>query len=120
MAITWKIFYSDGSTFSNDQGGVEDAPSFGVQVILVKDKNVGRRILRLSDYYLWRPSLNRWTDHEDSASVILAMASESWSKLLCGQYLNEEDFEKILIRAHNDPDLPPKSRGEPPHPAWKE
>ena len=83
-----------------------DAPAFGAQVVLVKDGAKNRRVLRLADYYIWRPSLQRWTDHQDSASVILAAAREPWTKLVCGQYIREADFERILIRAQNDPDFP--------------
>lgn len=83
-----------------------EAPAFGAQVVLVKDGPKNRRVLRLADYYIWRPSLGRWTDHQDSASVILAAAHEKWIKVVCGQYLREAEFERILIAAHNDPDFP--------------
>lgn len=116
----WRIYYADGSTFSSNDGPAQNAPNFGAQVVLVRDKHVGRRVLKLADYYVWRPSLDRWTDHEDSASAILAMAREPWAVLICGQYLNDDDFERILIAAHNDPDLPPIARDKPPHPAWGE
>lgn len=113
----WRIYYSDGSTFDNDQGAPQDAPSYGVQVVIVKDGKHGRRVLKLCDFYLWRPSINRWTDHIDSTSAIMAAAAEPWVVLVCGQYLLEDDFERILIRAYNDPDFPGVSIAS--HEAWR-
>ena len=113
-------YYTGGSRYTSDTHSIEDLPSRGVQVILVPDKRVGRRVLKMSDYYLWRPSMGRWTDHEDAASLIMALSYESWGKVLIGEYIDERDFEEILIRAHNDPDLPPRSPDTAPHPAWRE
>ncbi len=63
MLPDWKIYYSDGSTFVGD---VLEAPSFDVQVILYREGRFNRRVLKTSDFYLWRPSLNKWTEHTDS------------------------------------------------------
>lgn len=117
--MDWRIYYADGSCFDSDMGAAAAAPKRGVQVILVRDKVVGRRVLRLADYYIWRPSLNRWTDHLDAASAILAFAGEPWAVLVCGQYLNDADFEAVLIRAHNDQSIPAIAPKGPRHPAWK-
>ena len=113
--ISWKVYYSDGSTFT---GRPEDAPKQGVQVILVKNERVGRRVLKFCDYYVYSPTLQRWLDCADAASVIVRALKEPSVTVLAGEYLNEEDFEKILIAAHNDVDLPPHS-GPPPHEAWR-
>lgn len=115
--LDWRIYYSDASTADSEQFGPDEVPKEGVQVILVRDGRKGRRVLRLCDYYLWRPRLNRWTDHIDSSSALIAAISEPWTVILRGEYLEEGDFEKILIAAHNDLDFPGASVA--PHPAWK-
>ena len=87
------IFYSDGTTF--DLGPIDrwrdNPPRKGVQFIKTDGK-----ILRPADYYLYRPSLDMWTEHVDSASVIVAAAKENWVCLLLGEYIPDERFKQIL------------------------
>lgn len=118
MKPDWRIYYADGSMFDAEMGQPGDAPSFGAQVILVRDGRHQRRVLKFADYYLYRPSIRRWTDHQDGASALLAAAHEPWVTLICGQYLREDAFEQILIRANDDPDFAPAPAG-PAHEAWK-
>jgi hypothetical protein len=103
MLPNYRIYYSDGSTFEGDPSA---APKTGVQVIIVRDGSKGRRVLKLVDYYVWSPTLDRWVDCIDSASVMLRAVREPWVVILCGEYLCEADFEQVLIAAHNDPDFP--------------
>lgn len=116
----WVIYYSDGSRITSDDCEPFAAPKQGVQVILVRDGRCGRRVLRMAEYYVWSPTLGRWLDCFDTAAVILRAVQEPHVTVLRGEYLREPDFERILISAHNDPDLPAVSPGSPPHRAWKE
>lgn len=54
----WKIYYADGSTFSSEDGSIEDAPARGVQVIIQPDKGVVWATQTGQDYYIWRDG--RW------------------------------------------------------------
>ena len=56
--MAWKIFYDDQDPFSSDDGEPVDAPPFGVQVIVLDDKDHGRYIQARADYYVWRDE--RW------------------------------------------------------------
>ncbi|MCK5643664.1 MAG: hypothetical protein KAJ19_22885 [Gammaproteobacteria bacterium] len=51
--MDWKIYYSDGSTFSDEDGDTLDAPSQGVQVITMRDKDHGRHMTARYDFYVW-------------------------------------------------------------------
>lgn len=115
----WKIFYSDGSTFSDEDGAPSEAPKRGAQVICIEEGRCGRRVLKLSNYYMWSPTLNRWLDQESETSVFLRAAQEPWTVILFGEYLIEKQFETILIAAHNDPYIPMVTPDGPPHPAWR-
>ena len=117
--VNWRIYYAGGSTFDSDQGLPQDAPSLGAQIVLVKDGRFNRRVLKLADYYVFRPSLDRWTDHQDATSVMIAALCEPWVKVVAGRYLREADFEQILIRAHDDPDFPAARPDGPAHEAWR-
>lgn len=55
--MAWKIFYDDKDPFSSEDGTPEEAPPFGVQVIVMSNKDHGRFIQARADYYVWR-------DHE--------------------------------------------------------
>lgn len=116
--ILWRIYYSDGSTFDNTQGGPSEAPRRGVQIILIKHGRKGVRKLRLADYYLWSPTMTRWLEAQDSAAVIVRALMEPHIILLAGEYISEEDHGRILIEADNDPDFPYLS-APPAHKAWQ-
>lgn len=52
MSVKWRIHYEDGSTFSNEDGTFQQAPSFGVIAVMCdKDELVlGGDITGLIDY----------------------------------------------------------------------
>ncbi len=54
----WKIWYDDGTTFSNEEGNPEDAPIDGVQAILQWLPLGNYNIIPSSDYYWWLD--DRW------------------------------------------------------------
>ena len=117
--IVWVIYYADGSRLTSATCSPGDTPPIGVEVILVHDSRYGRRVLKMAEYYLWSPSLERWIEVPDAAAVVVRAMQEP-VLVRAGEYLREADFEQILIRAHNDPDLPPICPGSPSHPAWRE
>ena len=47
----WKIWYSDGSTFSSEDGAWEDAPAWDAQVILFQHPEAGWAMRHNSDYF---------------------------------------------------------------------
>jgi len=108
----WRIYYADGSTFDSDQGSPSDAPPYAVQAIVQKDKTYGRRILRMVDYYCWSPKAGKWLDLFDSSSVIVRALRDPGLVVKAGEYIEEKQYEQILIRVTNDPDFPGKSPKE--------
>jgi hypothetical protein len=48
----WRIFYADGSTFSEEDGPPEDAPPVGVQIIVQPHPVTGAHVLEGADYYI--------------------------------------------------------------------
>ena len=49
--MKWQIYYSDGSTFSSEDGNWEDAPGWDVQVVLFPDKTTGYAIRHGGDFF---------------------------------------------------------------------
>lgn len=117
--MRWKIFYANGSTFSDQDGKPQDAPKRGVQIVHVEDGRCGRRVLKYGDYYVWSPTLGRWVEALDATAVIQRAHIEPWLVILFGEYLLEADFQRILIAAHEDDYIKPVSPSEPPHVAWR-
>jgi len=118
MPIEWVLYYADGSRYTSATHRPEDTPPAGVEVVLVRDGRGQRRKLMMADYYGWSASLGRWIELQDAAAVVVRAMREPLL-IRAGQYLREADFERILIRADNDPEIPLVSPNSPPHPAWK-
>jgi len=113
----WKIFYCDGTTFDSSQGEPNDAPCREVAVIHTEDGRCGRRLLYGSDWYRWMDE-GIWAKGE-SFDMLFALANNGHVIARKGGYQTEAEFEKNLIRAHQDDFVPRISPDEPAHPAWK-
>ena len=55
--MAWKIYYGNGSTFSDTDGPPEKAPALNIQVIGFTDaitaQEVGCQLLHSKDFYWW-------------------------------------------------------------------
>ena len=111
----WKVFYTDGTTFSNEDEG--DIPCKGVAVIIKYHKTVGRRVLRLADWYRYEDG--EWYECGEF-DILYNLAMRGSITALRGQYMLEDEFEQILIRSVKDPDLPPITPKKPPNKAWSD
>ena len=111
----WKIYYCDGSVFSDEDGEPEDAPCLLVAVIVVQDGRKGRRFMHGTDWYRWQE--DRWMECREF-DILSEVATKGSVIARRGGYMREGDFEKILISAHEDPYIEVQS-APPAHPAWK-
>lgn len=116
--IRWRLYYADGSTYSNEDGAWEDAPSTGVVILVVRDptETWGRWVMsgyappskspRGNDHYVKRPDSNEpWaTDHEGRDLFIAEGHPEACIK--DGQNVDSEVWQEIQKRAVDDPDFP--------------
>ena len=120
----WKIFYGDGSTFSDQDGDPKDAPVANVQVIMQPHIESGRYMQVERDYYIYWTKGSRWVgvdlagvmdflvvqglmtwgDEIDSCIVIQRAVSSGLVKL--GRMLERERFYEIYRIADSDPYLP--------------
>lgn len=104
--LKWKIYYSDGSFFTNKDGNPEDAPGRGVQIILQRDDMIGREVLRATDFYVWKD--NKWYAMEYFGFVdYLIQPGLKIVKL--GEYITNEEYRRLLGLAINDDGFPKKS-----------
>lgn len=111
MAIKWKIFYSDGATFSSKDGGPELAPARGVQVIALSDPDHGWSTQSGADYYVWedRGDGHRWWGIINDMALGVYLDSPGWKKILIGHSIPSQVFSEIFARAQADPDFGSKT-----------
>lgn len=72
--MIWRIFYADGSTFDSTQGAPDDAPGYGVEVIVQPDPtpgvgNVGYVVLAGYDWYARHTVDEEWFGVAGDASI---------------------------------------------------
>ena len=96
----YRIYYDGGNTYD---GPPENAPFFGVLAIVQKDKNHGRRILSVYDYYVWTGS--EWLG-VDRIGLIDYLQQPGWKRFLTGRMVEREYFYSVVAKANDDPDFP--------------
>ena len=107
--MRWKIYYADGSTYADSDGGIENAPGRGVVVIAQEDRECGRHILHMKDFYYWEPSESRWYG-ADVFGRDDYLDRPGWRKLVAGRNTTDENYRRLFaLAAFDDPDLPPKT-----------
>jgi hypothetical protein len=106
--MEWKIYYAN-STYSDEDGPLQDAPSLGVQGIAVADDVVGRAVLWRYDYY-WHEG--RWFGG-DIFGLWDYLARPGLKKVGFGRSLTNEQWNEVVKRVLEDPALPPKSGWTP-------
>ena len=103
----WKIFYQEG-TYSSNDGAPELATKVGVQAIIVSHERAGRRVERSEDFYIWTPENGGWrgANHFRLAEYL---QSPGYKLVLFGRTISDKEYAKVLDRATNDSELPPKT-----------
>ena len=104
--IEWRIYYSDGSTFDSSQGTPDDAPAFGVHVILqLADNGRLRDPVVGADYYLFSES-GKWVG-ADLVALIEKLANRvPFSGFLVGRWEPTDEYLAVLRKSEKDADFP--------------
>ena len=123
----WKMFYGDGTTFSDQDGQPWAAPIANVQVIAQDHIESGRYMQVERDYYVYWPDRERWVGvdlagvmdflvelgmlkwggEEDGAIIIQRAVNTGLVKL--GRTIGREQFYEIYQLADSDPYLPKRT-----------
>ena len=91
----WKIYYADGTVFTDADGTPYDAPSRGVVVITQADRQNGYRTCS-GDYYIRQA----WGWESCDANGLWDYLSDAGPKTVkFGRTLANEQYEKIFLRA---------------------
>lgn len=97
----WRLYYDDGSTFSDGDGAPHDSPPWGVVAVSQPDApNGSRELLGNGDYYLYRKDIGLW--HEvatDGLPDHLAHFGHLMSCVRPGRWMpNRVEWVKIVER----------------------
>lgn len=104
----WKIFYDDGSTYTDQDGAVESAPKRGVQGIVLADDMLGRRTEHGSDFYIHVPDRGFWRG-VDHFGLFDYLIDPGFKVILFGRTLSDADYRCFWKLMLDDRYLPPKS-----------
>jgi hypothetical protein len=85
--VKWKIYYADGTTFSDHDGSLKDAPAFGVLCVVCDPDLWGCGDLMGLVQYLMRTGLVKF-----------------------GQLAPNEVYKRVLTSARSDPDFDTNER----------
>jgi hypothetical protein len=106
--MRWKIFYGDGTTYSDSDGTAWDAPPVNVQALVVNDPQHGWYCCRADDFYWYIPEEDRWYSGE-RFGMFDYLTQPGMKKIVFGRSIPDDEYQTILNRAINDPDLPQKT-----------
>ena len=104
--MKWRIYYADGSAYSDVDGPPELAPGWGVQVIAMEDREVGRILIHTFDFYWWDGE--GWVGG-DATGREDYLAQSGWKKIINGRGVRNAQYQEIMKQAMRDDYLPPKS-----------
>jgi hypothetical protein len=115
--MRWRVYYGDGSTFSDEDGTIEMTPALNVQAIVQSDPDphgTGRHVIHGGgqrpnrvpiDYYWWDPGRGMWVGG-DLFGLWDYLTRPGWRKVLFGRTIPDQDYQAIIVRAGDDPDFP--------------
>jgi hypothetical protein len=109
--MKWRVYYGDGSTFSNEDGDPSEAPALNVQIIIVRDDDphsqLGRYAVHKFDFYWWDDP--DWFGGE-LFGLFDYLSRPGHKRVLFGRTVGNADFQAIVDRALADPDFIRKSK----------
>lgn len=97
----WKIWYDDGTTFSNEEGNPEDAPIDGVQAILQWLPLGNYNIIPSSDYYWW--VWDRWVGGNiNGLERFLRKRDQIIPIIIYGRWTHTNMFHQVQREVHGE------------------
>lgn len=95
----FRIYYGDGSTFSERDGSPFDAPSANVQVVAVQSGNEkGFDLWHFKEGYYWNPDFG-WIGCDMAGMWDYLLMFKGPKAILFGRSLRDAEFWKIVERA---------------------
>lgn len=101
--MEWRIYYADGTTFSDQDGAWDDGPLDGVICVVVADPDYGRYVLNGLNYFY--SQVRGGPQDKAHTNDIGPQLRKQCRWLKHGVAVARKEFMDILIRATKDPDF---------------
>ena len=101
--LNFRIYYDGGETY---EGAPENAPAFGVLVIIENDKDSGRRLVMSKDYFCWVG--DHWLN-TDQIGMWDYLQQPGWKKVLFGRMVDNDYWYSVVKRANETTDFPART-----------
>jgi hypothetical protein len=105
----WRIYYGDGSVFTDADGSPWDAPRVDVQVIAQEKDGDYERVCG-RDHYYWEPERGGWCNSDIFGAMDHLIRSHRQC-LLFGRQMSDEGYRQVHMRMLKD--LPPRKHRYP-------
>jgi hypothetical protein len=92
----WIAFYHDG-TFCSRDGGPDEAPARGVQVVIQHCRRHGQEMITNRHWYAW--DRGRWVGLETVDGLWDYLWRPGWKRVLSGRVIDRETYNRILAQA---------------------
>ena len=115
MSLRWRVYFGNGSTFSDQDGSPYDAPRLNVMCVVGADPQVGRYMVSDKDAYWWVTLHGRWFGGDRRGEWDYLAFHPGPCVVLYGRAVADEEYNSAIAAALTDPDFPQKSawgRGE--------
>ena len=98
MRIEWRVYYDDGSTFTDLDGSPYDAPATGVQIIVSRsgEKTI---LSRGKTAYYWKDG---WNPCDEPGMYDYLMLYKGPKAVLFGRTIRDEEYLKVCEVAAGD------------------
>ncbi len=104
--MQWKIYYTDGSTRTSDEGNPASIPKkYDVVCIQQLEPVLNREIVNRWELYRFAPSSGLWFGTSDEEVIDRLLARKPIPTLVAGVRISRADFATIYAAALNDPDF---------------
>ena len=100
--VNWRIYYGDGTMFSNEDGPPESAPCPRVICVAFYDEDGLRKICHRADYYIWDGK--RWYS-ADINGFMQYMLEPGLKVVKFGREIGDLQYRAVMAKALNN-DLP--------------
>lgn len=96
----WAIFYDDDNVVTQHDCAPENAPAWGVQVVVYRDNDRGFFAQTSTKYYVWddRGEGHRWYGADD-VGMIDYIARPGYKKIIIGRTIPNKRFQELFNRA---------------------
>ena len=101
--LNFRIYYDGGETY---EGAPENAPAFGVLVIIENDKDSGRRLVMSKDYFCWVG--DHWLN-TDQIGMWDYLQQPGWKKVLFGRMVDNDYWYSVVKRVNETTDFPART-----------